>query len=134
MLDPDYWNMQWDETYVYDFSKDDADKKDDFVPFSDTIQMALEDFDNIVYLSQMAREGTSVDEICLLAGEFKNITNDGSMPFMTQDYDKFNIDLFYKFCRENPIDGTPQDFMYPFINLENADQKELDQFVIGSWV
>jgi hypothetical protein len=53
---------------------------------------------------------------------------------MTQDYDKFNIDLFYKFCRENPIDGTPQDFMYPFINLENADQKELDQFVIGSWV
>jgi hypothetical protein len=53
---------------------------------------------------------------------------------MTQDYDKFNIDLFYKFCRENPIDGTPQDFMYPFINLKNADQKELDQFVIGSWV
>jgi menaquinone-dependent protoporphyrinogen IX oxidase len=24
--------------------------------------------------------------------------------------------------------------MYPFINLENVDQKELDQFVIGSWV
>lgn len=60
MLDPDYWNMQWDETYVYKFGQDDPDKKDDFVPFSDTIQMALEDFDNIVYLSKMAREGTPV--------------------------------------------------------------------------
>jgi hypothetical protein len=65
MLDPDYWNMQWDETYVYDFKKEDsvAFKTDDFVPFSDVIQMALEDFDNLVYLSQMAREGTSVDQI-----------------------------------------------------------------------
>lgn len=93
--------------------------------------MALEDFDNIVYLSQMAREGTSVEDISLISREFKNIKKD---EYMTQDYDQFNLDLFYKFCRENPIDGTPQDFMYPFINLKNTDQKELDQFVIGSWV
>jgi len=46
--------------------------------------MALEDFDNIVYLSQMAREGTSVEDISLISREFKNIKKDD---YMTQDYD-----------------------------------------------
>jgi hypothetical protein len=53
---------------------------------------------------------------------------------MTQDYDEFDIDLFYDFCRKNPMDGSAQDYIYPFINLTNVDQKEMDKFVIGSWV
>jgi len=131
MIGKDYWGKQWDETIVHKFDQEDPNKKDDFVPFSDVIQMALEDFDNMVYLSKMARLGTSVEHISLIAPEFKNL-----MPpqFMTQDYDKFNIDLFYEFCRVNPLDGSKQDFMYPFINLTNVDQEELDKFVIGSWV
>lgn len=34
--------------------------------------------------------------------------------------------MFYDFCKKNPIDGQAQDFMYPFINLDNVNQSELD--------
>ena len=79
----------------------------------------------------MAKERVNIKDIALIAPEFKN--SDPSK-YLSQDYNKFNIELFYQFCRENPIDGSPQDFMYPFINLTNVDQKELDKFVIGSWM
>lgn len=131
MIGEDYWGKEWDEQYIYDFKKEDPNKKDDFVPFSDVIIMALEDFDNIVYLSKMARKGARISDISLIAPEFKNVL---PPQLMIQDYNTFNLELFYEFCKTNPLDGSSQDYMYPFINLTNVDQKEMDKFVIGSWV
>ena len=130
MIGEDYWGKEWDETYIYKFDEE-SNKKDDFVPFADVIVMALEDFDNMVYLSKMGRQGARISDISLIAPEFKNVL---PPQLMIQDYDTFNLELFYEFCKTNPLDGSAQDYMYPFINLTNVDQKELDKFVIGSWV
>ena len=46
MIGKDYWGKQWDETIVHKFDQEDPNKKDDFVTFSEVIQMALEDFDH----------------------------------------------------------------------------------------
>lgn len=73
MIGEDYWGKEWDESYIYKFDQEDPNKKDDFVPFHDIIVMALEDFDNLVYLSKMARQGGDIEEIGLIAPEFKNV-------------------------------------------------------------
>ena len=44
------------------------------------------------------------------------------------------MELFYDFCQKNPFNGEAQDYMYPFVNLNNVDQKEMHKFVIGSWI
>jgi hypothetical protein len=72
MIGADYWGKEWDETIVHKFVED-PNKKDDFVPFKDVIQMALEDFDNLVFLNKMIRSGFCIDHIRLIAPEFKNL-------------------------------------------------------------
>lgn len=37
---------------------------------------------------------------------------------MYQNYDKFDLWAFYKFCRKNPIDGSTQTYMRAFLDLE----------------
>ena len=44
------------------------------------------------------------------------------------------MELFYDFCQKDPFTGKAQDYMYPFVNLNNVDQKEMHKFVIGSWI
>ena len=73
MIGQDYWGKEWDEQYVYKFDQEDKNKKDDFVAFSDVIVMALEDFDNMIFLSKMANEGASLAHISLIVPEFKNV-------------------------------------------------------------
>ena len=149
MMEEDYWGQEYDESLIYKFDERDKDKRDDFVPFSDVIQMAVQDYDTMVYLCKMVNDGAQVSHISLIAPEFKNVTpprvlnrlttSNCGLPFespkiMSQDYDEFNLGLFYDFCKVNPLDKSPQDYIYPFVNLKNVDQEELDKFVIGTWV
>ena len=106
-LDPDYWNNQWNEKYVYQFPENLPENKnimDDFSPFADVIRMALNDYDELVYANKLKNQGEeglctiigenadtcleSVNNISLIKPEFKKIKSDA---FMSQDYDKFNL-------------------------------------------
>lgn len=148
MIGEDYWGKEWDESHIYKFEED-PNKKDDFVPFADVIQMALADFDRMVFCCQMIKEGFNIKHIRMGVPEFKKVSlvqilsslvteNDGSAiipPKITfQDYNQFDVQLFYDFCRKNPFTDQSQDWMYPFVNLENVDQKEMDKYVIGAWI
>jgi hypothetical protein len=53
---------------------------------------------------------------------------------ITSDYNTFNLEAFYQFCRTNPADGEDQQWAYPFMGLKNVDQTELDEFIIGTWI
>lgn len=50
MIEEDYWGQEYNESYIYDFVQSKNQSINDFVPFSDVIQMALQDFDNLVCL------------------------------------------------------------------------------------
>ena len=34
MIGEDYWGKEWDESYIYDFGKEEEREKEDWVPFS----------------------------------------------------------------------------------------------------
>ena len=71
MIGEDYWGKEWDESYIYDFGKEEESEKEDWVPFSQVILMALEDFDTQVFCCKLAREGVNVAHLREAIPEFK---------------------------------------------------------------
>lgn len=101
-----YWDNIWDEQKVHDTSGALDSDQDDFGPFAALISVAIDDYDKMVL----------------------------ETPSLGQNYDEFNLERFYSFCRTDPKDGRDQSYLYPFIKLEKVNQFELDEFVIGTWL
>lgn len=95
--------------------------------------MAVIDFDKFNFAIKKFAEGTKMDTIKAFIPELnkKDLTG---VSAISSDYDKFDIDVFYEFCRHSSIDGEDMKWAYPFVALENVNREELDEFIIGTWI
>lgn len=128
-----YYEDIWDEKKVYNFEDDKLDVKDDIGPLADMIALAIEDYDKMIYASKLITgdDGSRCIQVNLKDNsKSKELKEDY---VCLADYDQFNLELFYEFCRRNPETGK-ENSSNVFTNLANADKKELDQFVIGTWM
>lgn len=129
-----YYEDIWDEKKVYTFEDPDPNEKDDIGPLTGMIEVAITDYDKMIFASQLIT--TKDGDRCVkvnLKDNSKNKEVKEDYVCLT-DYDQFNLELFYEYCRRNPENGQDNGSLYPFITLKNVDQKELDEFVIGTWM
>ena len=130
--DPDYFGHEFDESYIYKFPSEEQ-QIDDFGPFAGVIEMAVIDYDKFNFAVMKYKEGVSMAELRKFIPELTKKDLKGVAPIVS-DFDTFNIEAFYNFCQKHPADGEDQQWAYPFMALENVNQTELDEFVIGTWI
>jgi len=113
---------EFDESYIYKFPSLEQQNthEDDFGPFSGVIEMAVLDFDKFNFAMQKYAEGTEMEKLRAFMPELSKKDLRGVAP-ISDDFDKFDIETFYKFCRNSPIDGEDQQWAYPFVALENVN-------------
>ena len=129
-----YYEDIWDDKKIYNFKDEDLNAKDDIGPLTDMIALSIEDYDKMIFASKLIT-GDSGDR-CIQVNLKDNSKNKELKEdyVCLADYDQFNLELFYEFCRRNPETGNDNAYLNPFITLKNVDQKELDTFVIGTWM
>jgi hypothetical protein len=63
---------------------------------------------------------------------FQEMTTYKSSMEEFQEYDSFNIENFYTYCKQNPLDLDSKMFKYLFCDCERS--KNLDELIIGFWI
>ena len=97
------------------------------------IEMAVVDYDKFNFSLQKFSEGTPMEQLRKFMPELSQKDLAG-VSAICSNYNSFNIESFYNFCRKSPIDGEDQQWAYPFVALKNVNQEELDEFIIGTWI
>lgn len=116
-VDPEYMGHEFDEAYIYKFNNE-ASETDDFTAFSTIIEMAVLDYDKMVFAMNKLNDGRPHAHIYKFLPGIENKQLVGlDIPMMKQDYHSFNLSQFYEFCRKSPIDGSSNEYAYPFIKL-----------------
>lgn len=118
--DPNYMGHEFDETYVYQFPDTAQEVEEDFAPFAGVIEMACNDYDKFNFAVKMVQAGQSQQNIGKFSPELRNKNLMGVSP-LSEDYDSFNIEAFYSFCRKHPVGGEDQAWAYPFVTLKNVN-------------
>jgi len=120
-VDHEYMRNQFDERYVFQFD-DESDKQDDFGAFTPVIEMAVCDYDRMVFSLKQLKNGHSHEALTKFNSDLKLKNLVGlKTPLLEQEYDTFDIEQFWSFCKTCPITGDAQDGSYPFVNLTNVN-------------
>ena len=129
-----YYEDIWDEKKIYKFVAPDPNEKDDIGPLTGMIELAISDYDQMIFASELitGEDGARCIQVNLKDNSKNKVVKDDYV--CLTDYDQFNLELFYEYCRRNPQNGEDNGSLYPFITLTNVDQKEMDEFVIGTWM
>ena len=106
----------------------DNNNKPAFDICSISIDIALEEYDKCIFASQMVELGASREQVYQWRHWKLERDNEVTtqLPAMKkhQDYDSFNIDNFYTFCRVNPLNDNFIDYRYSFCDLERNESLE----------
>lgn len=119
-----YYEDIWDDKKVYKFEDQDPNQKDDIGPLSDMIALAIEDYDKMIFASKLiSGDDSDAGSRCMLVNLKDNSKNKELKEdyVCLADYDQFNLELFYEFCRRNPENGKDNGHLNPFITLKNVD-------------
>ena len=116
--DPNYFGHEFDEKYIYKFPslEEQSEQEGDFGAFAGVIEMAVVDYDKFNFSLQKFSEGTSMEQLRKFMPELSKKDLAGVSP-ISSDFNSFNIESFYNFCRKSPIDGEDQQCAYPFVAL-----------------
>jgi len=88
------------------------------------IALAIEDYDKMIFASKLiSGDDSDAGSRCMLVNLKDNSKNKELKEdyVCLADYDQFNLELFYEFCRRNPENGKDNGHLNPFITLKNVD-------------
>ena len=94
-----------------------------------SIELAVKDYDRTVFGVRKLFEGQKMTRVEKFVPELRESKDIESLEEMHVEYDKFDIEHLYQFCKENPINKAKQN--YQFMKLERT--KELDDVVSEIW-
>ena len=95
--------------------------------------MAVVDFDKFNFSLKKHNEGTDMSLLRYFWSELIGKDLEGVQP-LTTDYDSFNIEAFYNFCRKCPFTKKVREYAYPFVALKNVDKNDMDEYIIATWL
>ena len=123
-MQEDYMCGHFDESCVFSFAEG-----MDLEIIQRAVELAVEDYDRIVFGMSRLHKGDDLTTVQKFLPELKVAIEPSPM---WQNYDKFDLDAFYKFCKENPIDHSTQPYMQSFLDLERTT--EVEEFIVGIWI